>query len=293
MKKLLFFAVLIIVHVVCLAQTSANAKLSLTKTIDLSTGVKLEYVEQGVENETPVIFLHGFPDSWHSFEMVLNFLPGQVHAIAISQRGHGNSSKPLSSYKISDFAADLAAFIKKKNLRSVVVAGHSLGGLIAQQFALDYPLLVKGIIIISSEAALKDNPGFPELVSEINKLTDPVPYEFVSEFQHSTVVKTVNSENMDLFIDESLKVPSYVWKQVAHAFMEVDYTNDLEKIKIPCLIVWGDKDEMCPKKDQLILASLIKNSRIIIYENTGHGLHWEEPQKFANDVLDFIKQLPE
>jgi non-heme chloroperoxidase len=293
MKKLLLFTILIGCNVFCIAQTSAHPIFLKPKIIALSTGVSLEYVEQGNPAGTTIIFLHGFPDSYHSFDKILNQLPKQIHAIALSQRGHGNSSKPLSSYKLSHFAEDVASFIKEKKLGPVVVAGHSLGGLIAQQFALDFPHLVKGIVIISSEAALHDNPGFPELVSEIDNLTDPVPYGFVSEFQYSTVFKPVDSNSMKLYIEETLKVPAYVWKQVAHAFMEVDYTTFIQNLNIPCLIVWGDKDAMCPKKDQLILASLIKNSRFIIYKDTGHGLHWEEPQKFTKDLLEFMNQLPD
>ena len=65
----------------------------IEKNIELPTGVTLSYVEHGNTDGLPVIFLHGFTDSWHSYEFVLDKFPTKFHAIAISQRGHGNSTK--------------------------------------------------------------------------------------------------------------------------------------------------------------------------------------------------------
>jgi pimeloyl-ACP methyl ester carboxylesterase len=90
------------------------------KTIALSNGVDLEYVEKGNEDATAIIFLHGFSDSWHSFETVMKMLPPDLHLISLSLRGHGNSSKPVEGYHPKDFANDLLLFIKEKNLAQVL-----------------------------------------------------------------------------------------------------------------------------------------------------------------------------
>ena len=89
------------------------------KTIALSNGVNLEYVEKGNKDATAVIFLHGFSDSWHSFEVVMKMLPPDLHLISLSLRGHGNSSKPNEGYHSKDFANDLSLFISKKKLGAV------------------------------------------------------------------------------------------------------------------------------------------------------------------------------
>ena len=78
--------------------------------IALPTGVTLEYATQGPETGTPVIFLHGVADSWRSFEGVLANLPPDMRVYAISQRGHGNSSRPAAGYLYQDFARDLRSF---------------------------------------------------------------------------------------------------------------------------------------------------------------------------------------
>ena len=86
----------------------------VVKSINLPGRVRLEYAEQGNTDGTPVIFLHGITDSWHSFESVLENMPSSIHAFAISQRGHGDSERPLQNYMPKDFAADIAEFVKQK-----------------------------------------------------------------------------------------------------------------------------------------------------------------------------------
>jgi hypothetical protein len=78
-----------------------NFSKPVINTIGLSTNVRLEYAELGNPDGIPVILLHGYTDSWHSFEMILPYLPASLHVYAISQRGHGNSSKPQQGYQWS------------------------------------------------------------------------------------------------------------------------------------------------------------------------------------------------
>jgi pimeloyl-ACP methyl ester carboxylesterase len=271
--------------------TASHPLKPIEQSIQLSSGVKLEYAEQGNTNGIPVILLHGFTDSWHSYETVLPFLPANIHAFAVSQRGHGNSSKPVKGYHPKDFAADIAAFIKEKKLGTVFIAGHSMGGVITQQFALNHPQLVKGIVLVSTDAAFRENPGLSEFKEEVLKLTDPVSYRFADEFQKSTIVRPVDSVYINTLVGESLKVPAWVWKATMNEFFNVDYSKELNKISKPALIVWGDKDVICSKADQDILLTGIRNAKMLVYEGTGHALHWEQPERFAGDLVDFISRI--
>ena len=78
-------------------------------------------LNRGTPSGTPVVFLHGVTDSWHSFERVLGFLPKSIHAFALSQRGHGDASGSATSYRTRDFAEDLLAFLNKVNLQSAII----------------------------------------------------------------------------------------------------------------------------------------------------------------------------
>jgi non-heme chloroperoxidase len=264
----------------------------VVKTIEVSGNVNLQYVEQGQADGTPVIFLHGITDSWHSFERVLPLLPKSIHAFAISQRGHGNSDRPANGYHPRDFANDLADFIKKKDLGKAVIVGHSMGGIVAQQFALMYPELLKGMVIVSSDAAFRDNKGLPEFHEEIIKMKGPaIDPAFMDAFQKGTIARPIDTAYYQLLVAEGLKVPARVFKSAFYELMEVDFTPELWKVKAPVMIMWGDQDGFCLRGDQDNLKNNIINSRLVIYCGTGHALHWEEPILFAEDVIRFVRGL--
>ena len=263
----------------------------VVKTIDLPGRVKLEYAEQGNAKGTPVIFLHGITDSWHSFESVLENLPAAVHAFAISQRGHGDSERPLQNYSPKDFAADIAEFIKQKNLGKTFIVGHSMGGVVAQQFAIDFPGLTKGLVIIDSDPEFKNNPGMPEFYEEVLKMQGAISRTFMDEFQKATLAKPIDSVYFNLLVDEGIKVPASVFKAALSGIMGVDLREQLKQVKAPALIFWGNLDSFCTYKGQETMVNNIKNSKLIIYGNTGHALHWEEPKRFAGDLVNFINDV--
>ena len=244
------------------------------KTIRLSTGVSLQYVEQGKANGTPVIFLHGITDSWRSFELVLPELPANMHAFAISQRGHGDSERPERGYTMTDFSNDLAAFISELKLGKAIVVGHSMSGMIVQQFAIDHPEMVKGIVIIDSAPSFRNTPGMPEFVKQVGQLTDPVDPAFADEFQKSTLAKPIDPDYYTTVVKEGLKVPARVWKAAFEGLMHADYAKQLKHINAPVLILWGEKDSFCSRADQDIFVRELKQSRFIIYP--GEPLHNKE-----------------
>lgn len=294
MKQLFFLAIIYLVfstHLSYSQETLHKSSKLEEQFIQLNTGVKLEYVEKGDVTGVPVIFLHGLSDSWHSFESMLPHLPASVHAYAISQRGHGDSERPPGGYHPKDFAADVAAFIKQKKLGKAIIAGHSMGGVNAQQFALDYPQLTKALVIIDSDPAWKDNPGMPEFYQQSLQLQGSIDRPFMDEFQKSTLARPIDPAYYNLIVDEGLKVPANVFKAAFAELLKVDYTNQLKLITAPVLVFWGDKDSFCSKKDQEQLISGIANSKLIIYENTGHALHWEEPARFAKDITAFVNNI--
>jgi len=258
------------------------------KTTRLPNGVNLHYAEQGNSGGTAVIFLHGLSDSWHSFESALKYLPATIHAYAISQRGHGDSDRPLTGYTPKDFAADIAAFIKLHDLKQTFIVGHSMGSIVAQQFALDYPHLTKGVILIGSSAAFKDNPGMPEFYQQVMAMNDPMEKTFMDEFQKGTLAKPIDSAYYNLLVAEGMKVPVWIFKAAMSGLMSVDYSAQLKNLNIPVLIMWGTQDNFCFRDDQEQLVKEIRDVRLITYEGTGHALHWEEPSRFVNDLVGFV-----
>ena len=265
-----------------------DRKTYIPKRMALNTGVELEYVEQGPPGGIPVIFLHGLTDSWHSFETVLPNLPNNIRAFALSQRGHGDSDKPSDVYSPEFFADDVAAFIAEKGLGKAVIVGHSFGGVIAQRFALDYPDLTARLVIVSSDAAIGKNPGMPEFFNEVMQIKGKPSREFMEQFQMATLSRKIDSAYFNLLVDESLKVPGSVFQQAFKGMMDANYIDQLKRISQPTLILWADKDSMVFREGQETLLKNISGSKWIVYESTGHALHWEYPERFAKDLVDFI-----
>jgi pimeloyl-ACP methyl ester carboxylesterase len=178
---------------------------SVRKSVELPNQVRLPYVEQGDASGIPVLLLHGVTDSWHSFEPVLPHLPASIRAFTLTQRGHGDASRPAAGYRFRDFAADLAAFLDALHLDAAVIAGHSMGSSVAQRFAMDYPERTLGLVLMGAFATLPSNPEVRALWdTTISQLTDPVDAGFVRAFQQSTLARPVPHAFFDTVVQESL-----------------------------------------------------------------------------------------
>ena len=252
----------------------------------LPTGVTLRYAEQGAADGQPVIFLHGYTDSWFSFSPVLPYFDSTYRVFALSQRGHGDSEQPASGYAITDFAADVLAFMDALKLESAVLVGHSMGSFVAQQVVCAAPRRVTKLVLVGS-ATIARNEGLFELQRAIEALEDPVPAAFAREFQESTIYQPLPEEFVERVVRESLKLPARVWRAVLDAHLEFE-RKPLERISVPTLILWGDRDAIFQRAEQEELQRTLQNGVLKIYRETGHALHWERPVEFAGDVKSFI-----
>ena len=172
-----------------------------------------------------------------------------------------------------------------------IVAGTSMGGWVTQQIAIDYPEHVLGTVLMAAFGPFRENPAAAELGEAVATLEDPVDREFVHEFQASTTARPLPQATLDMFVDESLKVPAGVWKAAFDGFLEVDYSDGLPTIEAPTLIVWGDQDAYATRREQEMLVSSIPGARLLVYEGAGHAMHWEEPRRFAGDLTEFALEV--
>ena len=264
----------------------------VTKSVKLRTGVVLQYVEQGDPSGLPIILLHGVTDSWRSFDGVLPHLPASIRALAVSLRGHGDSSRPETGYRFVDFSEDVQSFLDALDIRAAVIIGHSMGSYVAQRFALDCPDRTLGLVLMGAFPRLRGNVSVRELWdSVVSTLTDPVDPVFVLEFQKSTLARPIPPASLELFVRESLKVPARVWRATFGEFLRADFSNELHTITAPTLIVWGDQDAFFSRSDQDALHDAIPGSRRLIYPGAGHAFHWEDPARFAFDLVSFTTRL--
>jgi pimeloyl-ACP methyl ester carboxylesterase len=255
--------------------------------IQLKTGVRLHYAEQGNPAGQPIILLHGYTDSWFSFSRVLPLFGANYHIYALDLRGHGNSERPANGYKVNNFAADVLAFIDAKNLKSVTLVGHSMGSFIAQQVAYNAPERVSRLVLIGSATTVRNREVF-DFQQAVNKLTDPVPAQFIKDFQSGTAYEPLPKEFLEQIVAESLKLPASVWRAVLAGLLTHDTRQQLAAIKVPTLIMWGDKDAFFPKSEQQLLVDALAKGVLKVYSNIGHSPQWERPQEVVRDIEEFL-----
>jgi non-heme chloroperoxidase len=249
-------------------------------------GVVLHGAQSRGGGGEPLVLLHGYSDSWRSYLPLMRELPSSMRLVALSQRGHGDSSKPTTAYGTEVMARDLARAMDHLGIARAVVVGHSMGSLVAQRFAQDHADRVSRLVLIGAFASLKGNPGAEALWRDaISTMTDPVPPAFARDFQSSCLARPVPEEFLSEVVAESLKLPAHVWRNALEAVMNEDRSHLLGRIVAPTTIIWGDRDAFCGKAEQERLARSIPGARLLVYEGTGHAPHWEEPARAAADLV--------
>lgn len=254
--------------------------------IRLPSGITLHYVVQGRADGEPLVLVHGIGDSWHSYDLVLPLIPDRYRVHALSLRGHGLSDAPDTGYLQRDFAGDVAAFLEAMNLRGVTLVGHSLGSFVAQIVAANDVGRLKRLVLIGSGPG-----GAPGVAKEAREEFEAISRDArrARDFQASTLHKPVPADFFERMVASAAGVPPRLWTQFGPDVHNAETAAALASIKVPTLLVWGDRDSMLSRNDQDALLARIKGSRLIVYPETGHAPHWENPQPFAADLLAFMR----
>ncbi len=218
-------------------------------------------------------------------------LPAHVRVLALTQRGHGGSSRP-DDYRYAALAGDVAAFMDALALRRAVIVGHSMGSLVALRFAIDRPERTAGLVLLGAFHTVKGHPEAQAFWdSALAGLTDPVDPELARSFQESTIATPIAPAQLELFVAESLRVPARVWRETFREFLATDFSAELSRIATPALIIAGGKDTFSRRQERDALAARLLNATVVDYADVGHALHWEAPARVAADITGFLTRV--
>ena len=252
--------------------------------LTLASGNQLRYATRGADLPIAVVFVHGWPDSWRSFEPVLDALPPTTSAVSVSLRGFGGSDAPPDGYTPDDFAADVRELVDHLDVISAVFVGHSMGTLVVQRLAASHSEMVAGLVLIGGLNQLSDEV-FDDVWSVVQDLTDPISEPFVREFQSSTLAAPVPDRFFEQLVAESLRAPARVWRA---AFAGIRTMPRDTTITAPTLLLWGDQDALVPRTEQDTLLAAIPGARLVVYNDAGHSPNWEQPERVARDIEAFL-----
>ena len=264
----------------------------MTAAITLTTGVTLSYVDHGDASGFAVVFLPGPTDSWRSYQSVIDRMPASLRCVAVSQRGHGDSDKPEGGYRIEDFAGDAAALLDGLDIDHAVLVGHSGSCLTVRRVALDHPERVAGLVLEAAPTTLKNEPALIEFVeSVVATLDEPISADFARSVVRDTSAAGLDAGLLEQMAAELVKVPARVWREMFADLLTVDDRSELGRITMPALLIWGDADGIIGRGMQEELLRLLSAATLAVYPGIGHTPRWEDPSRFANDVVEFAERL--
>jgi pimeloyl-ACP methyl ester carboxylesterase len=190
---------------------------------------------------------------------------------------------------MADLSDDAVAFMDAMGITRATVVGHSMGSFVAQRVAITAPERVSRLVLVGS-ATTATNDVVRALQAEVGKLPEAMPAEFVTEFQTSMVSAFVPESFMDGVISETNKVPTRVMRGALDGLLASGDSARLGSIRAPTLVIWGDRDAVFGRDEQLELYRSIGGAELLSYPGIGHSPHWEAPDRFVNDLLGFIQR---
>jgi pimeloyl-ACP methyl ester carboxylesterase len=238
-------------------------------------GYKISYLTAGDEKSPPLIFLHGVFASSALYRRFLNILSKKFRVYAVDVPGFGMSSMPRNILIINDFTDIICKFIKTLNIKKPIIMGHSAGGLITIDIALNHKEIPKKIVFINA-AGLKLKYNFRELYLDL------ILKAHLNQLWRYHLWREAGIIVSD-FIRGAL-TPAY-WKILKHDSF-VNYEGEFKKIKIPTLLLWGKKDHLFPVSYAKKFHKLIPKSRLIFLDGDHDWpvIHPKETYKIIDKI---------
>src|SRR5277367_1978545 len=261
-----------------------------TKFIE-TDGVRYAYRRFGKVGRTPILFLGYFNSNLDAWDpIVTNNLAKDYELILFDNAGVAASGGQTPSTVI-EMTGDCFAFCRALGLKRVDVLGFSLGGMIAQQMALDHPELVRRLILLGTGPRGGEGMTFTELSSE--EQADPVAFFTSSEASRNAARKYMNrlqsrTENRDRPVSRDSAVAQLSAIREWGTIPKVDRFAYLKGITQPVLIVHGNKDIVVTPINALRLAENLPNATLIVYPDSSHGAQYQHADVFLEHVRLFL-----
>ncbi|TKI07835.1 alpha/beta fold hydrolase [Martelella alba] len=270
-------------------------------TITTKDGTRIAYQDGG--DGQPILFSHGWPLSGNAWDaQMLYFGQRGFRVIAHDRRGHGASDKPWDGNNMDQYADDLAELIEQRDLRDVILVGHSTGGgEVAHYIGRHGTARVAKVVLVGAVPPLMlqtaDNPeGTPLAVFDgIRQGTALNRSQFFRDlalpfYGFNRAGAEINTGLQESFWLMGMQGGIKGEYDCIYAFSEVDYTGDLRKIDKPTLVIHGDDDQIVPiAASGLKTAKEVKGAQLKIYPGGSHGLAQLQAEQFNADVLAFIR----
>ena len=261
------------------------------------------YYELRGDRGTPLLLIAGYGATLAGWRRALVDCLATTHRVILfDNRGAGNSGKPHESYTMTQFADDTAAVLDAVGIDAAHVIGVSMGGMIAQNFALRHPQRVRGLILCCTIPAGPESPAIVGPSEEVlATLTAPRTDDKAQDLRNLWPILYAprfieqNGELLEEMLKQKIaypEPPQYALENQMHAVVEThDVLDRLGEIGQPTLVLTGTEDVLVPPQNSRLIAERIPHARLIEYADAGHGFLEETEMQAIDDVLRFLAEI--
>jgi 3-oxoadipate enol-lactonase len=256
-------------------------------TIAQSSGVRISYERVG--DGPPVLLMQGLGYGRWGWDPVVAPLAERFSVLRYDNRGIGESDVPPGPYTARQLAEDGVAVLDAEGVERAHVVGTSLGGMAAQELAATFPERVDRLVLACTTPGGADAVPIPArtlaLIAEAPQLAPEVA---LRRFVENALAPSVGDGLVDEIYALRLANPPDPVGWQAQAAAGVTFDGSALRIGAPTLIVHGTKDAVVDVGNAQLLAERIPGARVELFEGCGHLFFWEQPERFARVVKEFL-----
>jgi 3-oxoadipate enol-lactonase len=255
-----------------------------------ANGIVLHHALEGDETAPVLVFSNSLGTDFRIWDQVVVRLGDGFRLIRYDSRGHGLSESPAGPYAIEDNVADLVALLDHVGVSSAVVAGLSVGGMIAQGLSAARPELVQGLVLCDTAHRIGPLEMWNDRMAAIRQdgieaLADPILERWFSKaFRRERPAELAGWRAM------LTRTPVEGYLGTCAAIRDGDLSDAARAITVPCLCVVGSEDGATPPALVRSLADLIPGARFEVVQGVGHLPCIEVPDLLAELIINFVRQ---
>lgn len=258
--------------------------------------IEIAYEIKGPEEGEPIVFIQGLGGPKEGWRFQADPLSEEFRVLVFDNRGVGDSDKPEHRYSIPMFAADLSGLLTAIGWDSAHIVGGSMGGMIAQEFALAFPWKVRTLILLYTTPGGRDQiPPRPEVLEHWANQAAMTREEVARAgaiLGYSRQFREAHPELMEELIEQSIMEAPSPETFVRHmeAAVRHDASTRLHFLDMPVLVAHGTDDWLLPHQNGERLAELIRGARLELFDGAGHALGVEYQEELNRLIADWVRE---
>jgi pimeloyl-ACP methyl ester carboxylesterase len=240
-------------------------------------GIKTNYQVFG--KGKPFVILHGWGSNSDRWTLVAELISQKGFKVIVPDLpGFGQSDALSMPWDTNKYINWMEGFVKELNLGDFYLLGHSFGGALASKIAVKHAQEVRRLFLVSAACVRKKTAkkSLFKKASKIIKLFYFIPYY---GFLRKAIYKFIIRKSDYIYVEG-------IMKETYLNVVAEDLSFHLPFIKVPAIVIWGDKDEFTPLDDGYFIEKQIKNSKLIVIPGAGHDLNRKQPEILAEKVIN-------